>query len=223
MHVMSCIPIHSHKHTLLCHTSYYSASTESAAIRIGDDVLEVSSWGQYMLNSISNADLPAMVGPFTVEHTQMNENQHLFNIQIHEGQRIQIKTFKDWVSVKVDGADKKNFGNSKGLMGEFRTGRMLARDNSTILEDPIQFGNEWQVLESEPSLFQAYRDPQHPKQKCIMPEPKASTQRRLGESIAQEAAEAACTAHLNDEKLIDMCIYDVMASGDLEMAQAGAF
>ena len=176
-----------------------------------------------MLNSISNADLPALVGPFTVEHTQKSEKEHLFHIQIHEKQHIEIKAFKDWVSIKVDGATKRNFGSSKGLMGEFSTGCMFARDNSTILQDPIQFGNEWQVLESEPKLFQAYRDPQHPKQQCISPKVKVSTQRRLGESIVREAAEVACAAHLKDEKLIDMCIFDVMASGDLDMAQVGAF
>lgn len=196
---------------------------ESAAIRIGNDILEVASWGQYMLNGISNAELPNAVGSFQVEHSKLNEKQHLFKIQLNGGESVEVKTFKDWVSVMVGGVTKKNFQTSTGLMGEFETGRMLARDNSTIVEDPNEFGNEWQVLDSEQKLFQAYREPQHPQQMCIMPSPKSSSQRRLGESLAEEAAQNACAVHVKDEAHMAMCVYDVIASGDLEMAAAGVF
>ena len=63
------------------------------------------------------------------------------------------------------------------------------------------------------------REPQFPT-KCTMPGPTKES-RRLGESIAEEAAAEACGHY--DGAEMDMCIYDVMASGDLELAQAGAF
>ena len=46
------------------------------------------------------------------------------------------------------------------------------------------------------------------------------TRRRLGSTIAAKAAEEAC-AHWGDNK--DTCVYDVMATGDLEIAQASVF
>lgn len=133
---------------------------------------------------------------------------------------IQINTLKDWVNIKVIGANEENFGNATGMMGEFRTGTMLARNGMTVLEDPEQFGNEWKVLDSEPKIFQN----DHSASQCTMPTTKASVRRRLGGSVAQEAAEGACAVHFDtDSDLIGMCIFDVLASGDLEMANAGVF
>ena len=54
----------------------------------------------------------------------------------------------------------------------------------------------------------------------MMPSPKATGQRRLGEIIVREAAEEAC-GHLS-EAAFDNCVFDVMAIGDLDIANAGA-
>ena len=75
------------------------------------------------------------------------------------------------------------------------------------------------VRQDEPMLFHTAREPQHP-QACIRPEP-TSTARRLGESIALDAATKACAGW--DEETRANCIHDVMATGDLELASAGAF
>lgn len=56
-----------------------------------------------------------------------------------------------------------------------------------------------------------------------MPAPKDISSRRLGESIAESAAEKAC-AHWGDQK--DQCVFDVLAMNDIEVAShpmAGAF
>ena len=51
--------------------------------------------------------------------------------------------------------------------------------------------------------------------------PSAKTEsRRLGATIAMEAAEKACE-HWGELK--DQCVYDVLAANDLELAEAGAF
>jgi hypothetical protein len=39
------------------------------------------------------------------------------------------------------------------MMGTFGDGITMALENSTIVEDPIAFGEEWQVLPLEPKLF----------------------------------------------------------------------
>ena len=81
-------------------------------------------------------------------------------------------------------------------------------------------GQEWQVLDTEPSLFQTKREPQYP-QECTLPNPKkiAQFRRRLtDEAVTHEEAETACE-HWGDKKRL--CIVDVLALNDLEMASAG--
>jgi hypothetical protein len=75
---------------------------------------------------------------------------------------------------------------------------------------------------ASPLTFQEDRLPQHP-QTFTLPSPEATSQlrRRLAEaSYLAEAAEVAC-AHLGEGK--DICIYDVLATGELELAQAGSY
>jgi hypothetical protein len=76
--------------------------------------------------------------------------------------------------------------------------------------------------DSEPKIFQNLDYyPQYPT-KCILPSENAMEKRRLREShsITQEAAEFACSRY-SDDAAKERCIYDVMAVGDLGMADAG--
>ena len=83
--------------------------------------------------------------------------------------------------------------------------------------DTNALGQEWQVRSDEPMLFRAARAPQFPA-KCEMPDPtSASEQRRLGETVAKEAAKKACS-HKQGAAFRN-CAKDVMAFGDLELAQ----
>jgi hypothetical protein len=146
----------------------------------------------------------------------------VFDVHIGGRERIKIKTYKDFVSVLVEKGRSKHFGDSVGLMGDFEMGKMIARDGNTVLNDPNAFGQEWQVLETERTLFQTNRLPQHP-QVCKLPPPKPVSQlrRRLSESTVEElAAEKAC-AHWVEGK--DDCVFDVLMTGDLNMAVVGAY
>jgi hypothetical protein len=199
---------------------------ESAAVKIGDDILEVSSWGVYTMNGVTAADFAqAQLGPFTVAYTVENKNKAVFLIQDGDEDHIEVSTFKDWVNVKIR-STQENYGTSSGLMGEFETGRMMARNGTTVFtkSETNEFGNEWQVTPDEPKLFIVEdREPQSTKgQKCIMPSSTADS-RRLGETIAVEAAKEACAHYGNKVDLFQMCVYDVMASGDLEMAMSGVY
>jgi hypothetical protein len=201
-------------------------ATESAAVRIGDDVLQVSSWGEFAMNGVVSADLTqARLGPFTVAYTVMNKKKSVFLIQNGDDDHIEVSNFKEWVNVKVF-ATEENYGTSSGLMGEFGTGRMMARNGSMVftMAESNEFGNEWQVTPHEPKLFLVEdRDPQSKDgNKCIMPSVTAD-QRRLGETIAQEDAMEACADYREKVDLFEMCVYDVLASGDLEMAMSGVY
>jgi hypothetical protein len=195
----------------------------SAALRIGSDILEVESQGVYYINGVLNADLPDEFSGFAFSHTQPTDKQHVFEVHLGGRERVKLKTYKDFVSVLIEQGENKHFGDSAGLMGDFRMGHMIARDGKTVIEDANAFGQEWQVLNTEPSLFQTVRLPQHPNV-CTMPTPVQASQlrRRLSESssVDELAAERAC-AHWGEGK--DDCVFDVLATGDLEMAVVGAY
>lgn len=125
-----------------------SSFIETAAIRIGEDVLEVSGFGQYFLNGVADAETPAALSDLLVDHKQISDHDHQYNIDLGDGAHISIKTHNDIVAVGMDlagGAAGKWFANSTGLMGSFETGALLARDGVTVLTDPNEMGQEWQV------------------------------------------------------------------------------
>ena len=205
----------------------------SGAVKVGDDVFEVDSWGQHALNGI---DAPSVleeegIAGYPIYHSVRSDGkQHKFDIVVDSQQNITLATFKDLVSVKIVGGTKKDFGDSNGIMGSF-DGIILMRDGTPLLDiDDSQqanaFGQEWQVLEEEPMLFRKVRSPQAPKEKCLLPsdvtKESRHVRRRLEEqTISKEAAEMAC-GHFSGGKF-DACVFDVIAVGDLDIAQAGAY
>mmetsp|Transcript_27239 Transcript_27239/g.66120 ORF Transcript_27239/g.66120 Transcript_27239/m.66120 type:complete len:180 (-) Transcript_27239:339-878(-) len=108
------------------------------------------------------------------------------------------------------------FGNksesihSRRIMGDDGSSR---RRNSNM-------ENEWQVLPSDGKLFHEMARPQFPEL-CYLPEdPRGDRARRLAESdISEEAAEKAC-ANLKDELDRKDCVYDILATQDMDMVGA---
>lgn len=199
---------------------YQYSFIESIAVQMGDHILQVNSWGKYFLNGVEGGDLKAFSFEFRVTHQQPDERRHVFEVSLGESrEKLILKTNKDIVSFSLENASSDDFQDSVGMMGNFGSGAMLARDGVTVLEDdPKAFGQEWQVRKEEPRLFQeAERYPQFP-QHCIHPD-AVDGRRRLGSSIALKAAEQACAHWTKHQK---ECIYDVMATGDLELARAGS-
>ena len=106
-------------------------------------------------------------------------------------------------------------------MGDYYSGKTLARDGQTVMDDYAAMGEEWQVLPSEPRLFHELSHPQFPE-KCLEPEdPRGERRRRLEESsITMEQAEEACKT-LEDPLARKDCVYDILATQDIDMV--GAF
>lgn len=201
---------------------YEYSYIEAASIKIGEDVLEVGSFGDYALNGVHNAAMPFTLGSkYTVHHQTVDEKKHIFSIQNGEKEIIVVKTFKDMVSVNVANTNPEDFAHVGGLLGS-REGLMLARDGATIIENHDLFGQEWQVKPEDGELFET---PSPNKDHCVPPSIPTQQTRRLGEAtISEEAATKACANH-KDAMKRDMCIFDVMAMGDLEVAEEihGAF
>lgn len=196
---------------------------ETAAVNLGDDILEVSSWGDYALNGVEGASLEgASIGGYPVYHTQLTKKSHTFDVVVGKAENISIATFKDLVSVRFSGGYH-HYGSSSGIMGSFN-GTLLARDGTTVMLASDEFGQEWQVSakEDEPMLFRTVRAPQAPLEKCRLPLPGTKQTRRLGEAdIPKEEAEEAC-AHYNGQRKA-ACVFDVMTIGDVDIANPAGF
>jgi hypothetical protein len=99
---------------------------------------------------------------------------------------------------------------------------MLAHDGRTVLSNANDFGQEWQVLVNEFSLFQTQFLPQD-KQECTLPSSLQTSQlrRRPWESSGLELATEQACEHWGEGK--DDCMFDVLATSDLDMAIQGAY
>ncbi|CAJ1951752.1 unnamed protein product [Cylindrotheca closterium] len=202
---------------------------KNVAIKIGNDILEIEgsadagdAEAHYWINYEYQGDLDSVAGyPVTQELPSVYKRKYIIDLSSkYPGASISVKIYKEFLRVQFSG-DESAFGNTVGLLGNFKNGKTLARDGVTEIHDFSDLGDEWQVLPSEPKLFREASFPQFPE-RCIKPEdPRGDRARRLGESnITMEEAEAACSS-LNDELSIKDCVYDILATQDLGMV--GAF
>ena len=90
----------------------------------GENVLEVTSFGQYVFNGIGAADLEdvgGIGGYYKIAHVVKNEKQHRFEIHITKDRKIVLSNIKGMVDVKIDGATKEEFVDSSGILGSVDT------------------------------------------------------------------------------------------------------
>ena len=160
-----------------------------------------------------------MSGKYPVEYKRVSHDEHHFDIVLGDDQYVHLKTFKDLVAIRFSDVTSKDFQDSVGLMGTFEKGTHVGRDGTTIFMDDNAFGMEWAVGPEDPQLFTAAHTNAG---QCKFPgEASNNLRRRLGENgVSKEAAELAC-AHLTNGRV--QCVYDVMVTGDLSVAQGGGF
>jgi len=129
--------------------SYDYSFITSAALRIGDDVLEVGSFGDWTVNSVNRADLSSggglTIGGYPIHYTEISDKRTKFDVVIGKSENITLSTFKDMVSVAIQGPNIDHWAHSAGLMGSY-FGKTLARDGKTVFEDMDAFGQEWQGM-----------------------------------------------------------------------------
>eukprot|EP00526_Cylindrotheca_closterium_P008699 CAMPEP_0113648082 /NCGR_PEP_ID=MMETSP0017_2-20120614/25485_1 /TAXON_ID=2856 /ORGANISM="Cylindrotheca closterium" /LENGTH=507 /DNA_ID=CAMNT_0000560243 /DNA_START=144 /DNA_END=1667 /DNA_ORIENTATION=+ /assembly_acc=CAM_ASM_000147 len=212
----------------------YWSYIKNAVIRIGNDVLEIEGSGiefdpetHYWINFEFQGELTEFAGfpvkMFSQQGTAVTKNRIEIDLDsVYPGQKIVLSTYKEFVKVSFENASEESFGKSVGMLGDFNTGKTLARDGVTMLNDFTDLGHEWQVLPSDKHLFREVSAPQFPDG-CIDPEdPRGERRRRRrldGSLVSEEEAEAAC-AGLHDELDRKDCVYDILATQDLDMAGA---
>jgi hypothetical protein len=191
------------------------SAVESAAIKIGDEVFEISGREGHWLNGVADPELPAFLGRFEVSVGKPGPNTRRFVVHLGNGQKVRITTFKEFISVAFD--DLKDFEGSDGLLGAYGTGYKVSRDGKTIINDWNAFGQEWQVLATDPKLFHVDESPQYPE-KCLIPSKVKDVSRRRLNGLVYTEAEEACSHVYGVER--DDCIFDVLATADVDMAGA---
>jgi len=218
------------------------SSVESAVIKLGDDTMEIRAnpqskewlWfdGQEVNDLIDGEWNQHQLAGFLVRYKQTGPNTREANIYLKGSKEVLVmKTFKSFVRVDINFEGSDNYYNSLGLLGSHaHNGKRLGRDGETFIEDFNDFGQEWQVRpEVDGSLFHSYEGA-IVGEKCALPpayhEGDALTStsalrgRRLGESALDTAlVEKACN-HLVDPEEKKACMYDVIATQDLNMASA---
>jgi hypothetical protein len=191
---------------------------DSAAARIGDDILEVRGgmssmfWKNGIQGNVNTDEM--VIANYQIKYQNISEKSKKFVVDLRDGEGIIFKTWNSFVSVQIENPKHKNFVGSVGLMGSFPKGLRIGRTNS-IIEDFNVFGQEWQVLSTEQKLFHNIEDPQHP-QKCEIPS-SVEMRRRLAASLVTfDEAEKACVGADSENK--ELCIFDIMATNDLSSA-----
>ncbi|CAB9499214.1 expressed unknown protein [Seminavis robusta] len=215
---------------------------ETAVVQIGDQMIEMSGGSNedggpnVWVNGVAGARaiiedpnlkaleevLEAQLEGFHITYRKLDAKQHRIRIDFNRaGDAISLQTYKDWVAVSVKANKKENFKGTMGLMGRFPNGDLVARDGVSVMADTDAFGKEWQVLASEPMLFHSIGNVPA-SMECAMPSEKATEEqrkRRLGESsISTKDAEQACARVSPYDR--DQCIFDVLATNDMDMAGA---
>ena len=196
---------------------------ETAALRVGKYTLQVEQDKLTLGDTeFSYDDLPVTFGDdfkYEITMNEQDDDHTQIRVLLHEHAEIFFSYYKKFLHIFLSG-NVHDFYDSVGLTGEFGSGAMVARDGS-IMEAFEEFAHNWQVNPAtDPLLFREARAPQFPTEKCRMPTVEAPSRRNLrGDKVLYKQAMEACAA--KNGKRFDLCVDDVMATGDLGMANAG--
>jgi len=199
----------------------------TAAVSIGEEILQIvggADSNKYFLNGgeqdadSNNSDgvLDDFAG-YKLKYQRISDVSVEYEVVLKNGDSIALKTWNAMVSVKLNKPLKEDFDGSLGLLGSYPTGAKVARDNKTIISDSNEFGQEWQVIDTEPKLFIESEGPQFPA-KCQIPAAVDMRRRLASSSATIEMAKTACLSVAEDDK--DLCIFDVLATNNIDAAGA---
>ena len=202
------------------HVAYSYIS--SAAVKVGDDVLEVSQSGELFINGNEVYDESSSLAGYALIRFSKGAKKRIvvFSLDLLGGKLIKIHANikAGMVFVDIEGY----FGDSEGLLGapQQKGSGLFSRDGMDDLSGHWNtYAEEWQVRNTEPKLFKdKNRIPQHPAG-CVYKSKKKTNLRRrrlMDDRISVEDATRAC-ADASDQ-MKEFCVFDVGASGDLDLA-----
>jgi hypothetical protein len=198
----------------------------NAAIKVGNDVLEIVNDNSHYLNRVKITDFPLTIaGKYTVsKHEEMFTNNEetdatpevmvVYSIELDTG-AIKVSNYRNMLQVDVNAA----LYETEGMMGSQDMVGMIGRDKRTVLTDANEMGAQWQVRDNEPMLFHEIRAPQYP-QRCTLPAVTSRRNLRRSDNDMKNA-EAACATVAESHR--HFCVEDALLSGDMKMAHAYRF
>ena len=180
--------------------------------------------------------------PYALKKTVKGQRKHIveYKFDFFNGSSVTIRSNRHFKMIFVDIVGTFDGADLHGLLGSPHKKGLFKRNGENMEgKDINDYGQDWQVLVSEPKLFMdAEREPQSPS-KCIVIMDTTSGidgndataqlrgRRRLLEigdggtaavdTIMEIAAQNACS-HIIHSKMKEYCIDDVMATGNLEVA-----
>lgn len=193
---------------------------EKIAMKIGDATLEFGM-NYVMINGETQSKdaFPMKIGDAVkVQQDPEGTGKTIYQVDLPNGLSLGVKAAKEFLSVSLkDGLW--NLKDSVGMFGKYPTGDLKGRDGRDMT-DFEEYGFEWQVRPQEDGkLFAEERAPELPYERCRMPSVQANRRLRVnGNRKLHEQATATCeAAHPND---VDLCIADVMMTGDLDILES---
>ena len=155
------------------------------------------------------------------EHRKKGHSLYQVDL-VNSGLSISVKiTHKKYMSVGLGGSTSM-LSDAVGMFGEYGTGNLYGRDGRAI-SDFEEHGFEWQVHpDQDGKLFAQAREPEWPIEQCRMPPLSQNTAQhralRGPESVLyQQAMQVCAESHPND---VNLCINDVMMTGDIDILEA---
>ena len=224
--------------------SYISA----AAVQIGNTIIEVSADdgsllvdGSLQTFAIDTADegggdALSLATGYTLKRSTMGKHGLItvFDLNLHNEKKVSIRCNTKSMMLFVDVTGY--FEDSEGLLGApvgknegLGSRRNAAGHRFDMTGNWNSYGEEWQVLDTEANLFQEKRFPQYP-QGCVyestsFKKNKRMLRRRLlldsvDEAALEMDARKACAKTSGDDTIMNQfCFNDVMATGDIELAE----
>jgi len=199
----------------------YFSYIEEIALAIGTNTLVFANDAQ---KALINGEIAKPVGNepdvlLSGYQVRLHKNAVSVRLDEHSKAKIDFHTSKiGFPGLVVDDDHSAIFKGCRGLLGEWGTGRKLARDGQQDMKDgdTSWYALEWQVRDNEPMLFPSARAPQFPK---ICNPPKKMMLNRLGMSHMRETAEKVCAGWKPRDK--EDCIFDVIATRNVLAATDG--
>ena len=124
----------------------YWAYNKSIVIRIGDDVLEVSGNSWYF-NGIYMGKIKSIGGfPVTMKEQGPKKRKFIIDLgSVYPNETIVLSNFNEFTRVQFPQGSEEAFGRTRGMLGDYKTGKLLARDGVTEFDDFYSFAQYWQV------------------------------------------------------------------------------
>jgi hypothetical protein len=196
-----------------------SSYITNAVISIGKDRLEIQKDGMYYWNNEAVIAQPNLFGDSTLTYVVADGWLPMWTITSPRGGIIFVQIFDGMVDVKLSGFLNEQISDSVGLLGDVDSGFLLSR-NGDWMFDTNEFGNEWQVRDTEPNLFHDVVEPQFPLA-CRMPK-REDVERRLKSfgHISEEEVRELC----NDSgTYYKNCVDDIRLFGNRETGKYYGF